>query len=101
MKYTDVFEWLALIINIGDVDLLQRIEALHDSAEDSSFAVEVINILSQSDNELASREPLIWIILGRGSGHAHGAHGFVLQFWVKLWLERFLGGVLGIQNAPY
>jgi hypothetical protein len=78
VKNTDVFEWLTFVVYVCCVYLLQRIEALHDCSKDSSLAVQKINILSKSDDELAASIPLLWIVWRRCSGHTDGAHLFML-----------------------
>ena len=98
---TDILEGATLVVDVCVVDLVQCVEALDDSAENGSLAVQEVDIGAEGDDELAAGVALVRIVWIRGGGHADGAHGGVLQAVLELGREVLLARVGGIEQAPY
>jgi hypothetical protein len=91
MLDADVDQRMATIINDCIVDLLKHVETLDNFAEDGSLSIQIVGFVTQCDNELRPREPLI--------GVCDGASLEVLKLWMEEGWKCLVGWVAGYQ-AP-
>lgn len=100
VQQADVLERLALVVDVGRVDLFERVEALDDGAKDGRLGVEEVDVGGEGDDELAAGQTLVGVVWVGGRGHADGAHAAVLQPGTELGHKRLAGGVGGVEQPP-
>jgi hypothetical protein len=83
-----VLERTAVVVDKGVVELFQRVEAFCQAAEDGSLAVEVLDIVAEGYNELATPKELVWVSRAGSACEADSAALIVLQPLRELWLKR-------------
>lgn len=92
MTDPDIPQWLALSIGERFVDLDERVLSLNDRAEGSVFAVEVVEVRRESEEELTTRSPSLSL---SSDGHRQGSRSRVLESREYLWLEEGRSRVVG------
>ena len=100
-----VLERPRFFVNKCSVDFLEDIETFYHLSEDRSFAIEVVKIVTEADQELACGFSSVRVVWGWGGGHADhttvGVFELGMEFWSEGLLWRWIGFAVTVQQTPY
>lgn len=86
MPYPNVLQRASILIHKDFIHLVKRVQSLNDMSENGVFAVQVVNLVTESDKKLTSAAPFV-ALQGWSYSHRDCAFMRMLHLWEDFWRE--------------